>query len=86
MSYQGQAGSYASIPVSVLRFFSPPPPEILGDPDLFRERIQTSTTGMLAILGIEASGNNISLKILDFSFGSTLLAWDFGCFVILLIF
>lgn len=54
MSYQGQAGSYAGIPVSVLRSFSPPPPEILGDPYLFRERIQTTTTGILAILGMEA--------------------------------
>ena len=47
-------GSHAGLPVSVLRSFSPPPPETLGDPDLLRERIQTTATGLLALLGMEA--------------------------------
>jgi hypothetical protein len=40
--------------VNVLRSFSPPSPETLGDPDLLRERIQTTATGLLALLGIDA--------------------------------
>jgi len=47
-------GSHAGLPVSVLRSFSPPAHETLGDTDLFRERIQTTATGLLALLGIEA--------------------------------
>jgi len=47
-------GSYAGLPVSVLRSFSPPSPAILADADLFRERIQTTATSLLALLGIEA--------------------------------
>ena len=47
-------GSSAGLPVSVLRNFSPPPPAILDDTDLLRERIQTTATGLLALIGIEA--------------------------------
>jgi len=47
-------GSHAGLPVSVLRSFSPPSPSILGDIDLLRERIQTTATSLLALLGIEA--------------------------------
>jgi len=47
-------GSSAGLPVSVLRSFSPPPPAIQEDTDLLRERIQTTATGLLALLGIEA--------------------------------
>jgi len=47
-------GSHAGLPVSVLRSFSPPSPAILGDTDLLRERIQTTATSLLALLGIEA--------------------------------
>jgi hypothetical protein len=47
-------GSHAGIPVSVLRSFSPPIPAILSDTDLLRERIQTTATSLLALLGIEA--------------------------------
>jgi hypothetical protein len=47
-------GSHAGLPVSVLRSFSPPSLETLGDPDLLRERIQTTATGLLALLGIDA--------------------------------
>ncbi len=47
-------GSNAGTPVSVLRNFSPPPAGILADTDLFKERIQTTATSLLALLGIEA--------------------------------
>lgn len=47
-------GSYAGLPVSMLRSFSPPPPAIVSDVDLFRERIQTTCTGLLSLVGIDA--------------------------------
>ena len=47
-------GSNAGKPVNVLRTFSPPPAAIQQDRDLLRERIQTTTTSLLALLGIEA--------------------------------
>ena len=47
-------GSSAGTPVSVLRTFAPPPAGILADTDLLRDRIQTTTTSLLALLGIEA--------------------------------
>ncbi len=47
-------GSSAGLPVSVLRNFAPPPPAILDDTDLLRDRIQTTATGLLALIGIEA--------------------------------
>ena len=47
-------GSNAGLPVSILRTFAPPPAAILSDSDLLRERIQTTTTGLLALIGIEA--------------------------------
>jgi hypothetical protein len=47
-------GSNAGLPVSVLRTFAPPPGAILTDSDLLRERIQTTATGLLALIGIEA--------------------------------
>jgi hypothetical protein len=47
-------GSSAGLPVSVLRSFAPPPPAIGQDTDLLRERIQTTATSLLALLGKEA--------------------------------
>jgi hypothetical protein len=47
-------GSSAGLPVSVLRSFAPPPPSIAQDVELLRERIQTTATSLLALLGIEA--------------------------------
>ena len=47
-------GSSAGLPVSVLRSFAPPPPGVAQDVDLLRERIQTTATSLLALLGIEA--------------------------------
>jgi hypothetical protein len=47
-------GSSAGLPVNILRSFSPPPAAIQQDPDLFNERIQTTTTGLLSLLTIDA--------------------------------
>ncbi|MDI6615567.1 MAG: DUF87 domain-containing protein [Syntrophaceae bacterium] len=47
-------GSRAGLPVNILRSFSPPPEAIRNDPDLFNERIQTTATGLLALLSMEA--------------------------------
>ncbi|MCJ7829917.1 MAG: ATP-binding protein, partial [Desulfobacterales bacterium] len=47
-------GSSAGLPISVLRSCSPPPAALLADSDLLGERIQTTATGLLALLGIEA--------------------------------
>jgi hypothetical protein len=47
-------GSSAGLPVSVLRSFAPPPSPIGQDTDLLRERIQTTATSLLALLGMDA--------------------------------
>jgi len=47
-------GSSAGTPVSILRSFSCPTPEILEDGDLLRERINATTTSLLNMLGIES--------------------------------
>ncbi|OGD18694.1 MAG: ATP-binding protein [Candidatus Aminicenantes bacterium RBG_16_63_16] len=47
-------GSNAGLPLSVLRSFDAPPPALVEDTDLFRERISTTTSGLLGLLGIQA--------------------------------
>ncbi|MBL8206318.1 MAG: ATP-binding protein [Blastocatellia bacterium] len=47
-------GSSAGIQLSILKSFSAPPPEILEDGELLRERIGTTVTSLLGLLGIEA--------------------------------
>ena len=47
-------GSSAGMPVSVLRNFAPPSDSIMEEKDLLRERIQSTVTALLALLGIEA--------------------------------
>lgn len=47
-------GSSAGIQLSILKSFSAPPPEILEDSELLRERIGTTVTSLLGLLGIEA--------------------------------
>lgn len=46
-------GSNAGIPVSVLRSFDPPPPEVIADPELLQERVNTTVTSLLGLVGIE---------------------------------
>jgi hypothetical protein len=47
-------GSSAGLPVSVLRSFQAPSPQLKADPDLYRERIQATATSLLALLDISA--------------------------------
>lgn len=47
-------GSRIGLPVSVLRNFAPPSRRILDEPDLLRERIETTVTSLLVLIGIEA--------------------------------
>ena len=48
-------GSNAGLPVSVLKSFKVPPKSVVEDFDAFREKIQTTTTALLGLLGIEAN-------------------------------
>ncbi|MDA0323491.1 MAG: DUF87 domain-containing protein [Verrucomicrobia bacterium] len=47
-------GSQAGLPISVIKSFAAPPPELLNDSDAVRDRIQASVSGLLALLGIDA--------------------------------
>ncbi len=47
-------GSNAGLPVSILKSFAVPPPEILEEGELFQERITTTVTSLLGLLNIEA--------------------------------
>jgi uncharacterized protein DUF87 len=47
-------GSNAGFPVSILKSFAAPPPEIRDDNELLNERINTTTTSLLGLLGLEA--------------------------------
>lgn len=47
-------GSSAGVPLTVLKSFSAPSKEIVADADAFRERVQSTTSGLLALLGIDA--------------------------------
>jgi len=47
-------GSNAGLPISILKSFAAPSPEIREDSELFQERITTTVTSLLGLLGIEA--------------------------------
>ncbi len=47
-------GSDAGIPISILSSFAPPPPAVMEDADLLRDRIMTTATSLLTLLGIDA--------------------------------
>ncbi len=47
-------GSTAGIPLSLLRSFAAPDKSLTDDPELLAERIQSTTAGLLALLGIDA--------------------------------
>jgi hypothetical protein len=47
-------GSNAGIPISILKSFGVPPSAILEDEDLFRERISTTVTSLLGLVGMDA--------------------------------
>jgi hypothetical protein len=47
-------GSTAGIPVSIVRSFAAPPAALRDDAELFRERVATTATSLLALVGIAA--------------------------------
>jgi hypothetical protein len=47
-------GSNAGIPVSILKSFAAPSQEILDDSEMLRERISTTVTSLLGLVGVEA--------------------------------
>src|SRR6266566_2941327 len=47
-------GSSAGIPVSIVRSFAVPPAALREDTELFRERVATTATSLLALVGIAA--------------------------------
>jgi len=47
-------GSSAGQPVSILKSFAVPPPEILEDGELLRERVSSTVAGLLGLAGIAA--------------------------------
>lgn len=47
-------GSNAGIQVSILKSFAAPPPSIRDDSELMRERVNTTVTSLLGLLGIDA--------------------------------
>lgn len=47
-------GSNAGLPVSILKSFSAPSADVLDDAELLRERISTTVTSLLGLLGLEA--------------------------------
>lgn len=46
--------SNAGIPVSILKSFAAPPPQVMDDAEMIRERISTTVTSLLGLTGIEA--------------------------------
>lgn len=47
-------GSSAGIPVSILKSLDSPPAAIVGDPELLGERVETTVTGILGLVGIKS--------------------------------
>ena len=47
-------GSDAGIPLSIVSSFSTPPDEVLDDSDLMRDRVSSTATSVLSLLGIDA--------------------------------
>lgn len=47
-------GSNAGVPVSILNSFAAPPPPIRADSELMRERVNTTVSGLLGLVGVEA--------------------------------
>ncbi|MGH7242957.1 MAG: ATP-binding protein [Phycisphaerales bacterium] len=66
--------SSAGLPVSILKSFAAPPDEVIEDSELFRDRVNTTVTSLLGLLGIEAD----PLKSREHILLSTLLsqAWS----------
>lgn len=69
-------GSNAGIPLSILRSFAAPDKAVADDAELLAERVQSTTAGVLGLLGIDAD----PLKSREFSLLSAILqdAWSRG--------
>jgi hypothetical protein len=69
-------GSNSGIPITVLKSFSAPPAALVSDADAFSERIASATSGLLALMGIDAD----PVRSREHIFLSTLLdnAWRAG--------
>jgi hypothetical protein len=69
-------GSNAGIPLSILRSFEAPPADIASDAELLAERVQSTVSGLLGLLGIDAD----PLQSREFSLLSAILqnAWKSG--------
>lgn len=69
-------GSEAGLPVSILASFGAPPAAVLEDADLLNERVRTTVSSLLALLGIDAD----PLRSRDHILLSNLLfhAWQEG--------
>ncbi len=67
-------GSNAGIPVSVLRSFEAPPPALLDDRELFRERVSGTVSSLLGLLSIEAD----PLRSREHILLSTILTGEWG--------
>ena len=46
-------GSNAGLPVSILKSFTAPPAEIIDDDELLQERVNTTVTSLLGLIGVE---------------------------------
>ncbi len=69
-------GSNAGIPVSILRSFAAPGSAVLEDDELFRERVATTATSLLGLLGVDADPIQSREHILLSTILST--AWQNG--------
>jgi len=47
-------GSTAGLPISILQSFAAPPSTVVDDPELLGERVNTTTTSLLSLVGIDA--------------------------------
>ncbi|MBS0195845.1 MAG: ATP-binding protein [Planctomycetes bacterium] len=57
-------GSAAGLKVSVLKSFDAPPPEVVEDGELFRERVGGTATSLLGLMGISGDGSQSREHIL----------------------
>lgn len=69
-------GSSAGVPLTVLKSFAAPSQAVIDDSDAFRDRVQSTTSGLLALLDIDAD----PVRSREHIFLSTLLgqAWQAG--------
>jgi hypothetical protein len=50
--------SSAGLPVSILQSFSPPPADVMEEPELRRERVQAAAASILALIGLETQNTS----------------------------